>query len=414
LKPILLAAPVLVGREYELEQLHSLLDLAIKGKGNTVFVSGEAGVGKTRLVSEFLSSAKKQEVTILTGWCLSNAAVPYFPFFEAFRRYFSLKPEKKELDTKNLFMGPLQSEKLGNPQIVTPQIWRDQTFTVVASTLISISKENPVILFIDDLHWADSASCALLHYLANIIKSEKILNIATYRTEQLTDDKSGKPTPLRETLRLLRRQDLIKELDILNLNETAVSKLARNMLGSDLQQEFISKLNQESQGNPLFIVESIRMLNESKSLAKQQNKWRLTNPTIGIPPKIKDIILQRLDSLLNTQRNTLEAAAVIGQEFDSTLLSSVLEREPIEIINILDTIARETSLVKCTGEVYSFDHSRTRETVYEEISSALRRGYHAKIAQKLEIINKKEMNSLSNIAYHIPKQVTKAKQYNMH
>ena len=82
MKPILLAEPVLVGRECELEQLHSLLDLAIKGKGNSVFISGEAGVGKTRLINEFLRSAKKQAVTILTGWCLSNAAVPYFPFLK--------------------------------------------------------------------------------------------------------------------------------------------------------------------------------------------------------------------------------------------------------------------------------------------------------------------------------------------
>jgi len=88
LKPALLAEPILVSRECELEQLHSLLDLATKGEGNTVFVSGEAGVGKTRLVNEFLQSAKKQTVTCLTGWCFSNAADPYFPFFEAFRRYF--------------------------------------------------------------------------------------------------------------------------------------------------------------------------------------------------------------------------------------------------------------------------------------------------------------------------------------
>ena len=247
LKPGLLAEPVLVGRECELEQLHSLLNLAIEGKGNTVLISGEAGVGKTRLVNEFLNSAKKQAVTILTGWCLSNTAVPYFPFFEAFRRYFSTEPETKKLDIKNLSMGPPQSEKLGNPQIITPQIWKDQTFTAVASTLISISKKHPVILFVDDLHWADSASCALLHYLANIINSEKILIIATFRVEQLADGNNGRPHPLLETLRLMRRQDLIKEITVLNLDEIGVSKLARNMLGSNLQQEFTRKLTEESQ-----------------------------------------------------------------------------------------------------------------------------------------------------------------------
>jgi tetratricopeptide (TPR) repeat protein len=409
LKPGLFAEPVLVDRECELEQLHSILNLAIEGKGNTVFVSGEAGVGKTRLVNEFLNSAKKQAVTFLTGWCISNSAVPYFPFFEAFRRYFSTEPGTKDVDIKNLFMGPPQSEKLGNPQIITPQIWKDQTFTAVASTLILISKKHPVILFLDDLHWADSASCALLHYLANIIDSEKILIIATFRVEQLADGNNGRPHPLLETLRLMRRQDLIKEITVLNLDEIGVSKLARNMLGSNLQQEFTRKLTEESQGNPLFIVESIRMLNESKCLIQEHDKWRLTSTTIGIPPKIKDIILQRLGSLLNTQRNVLEAASVIGENFDSALLSAVLERDSIEIIKILDAIARDTSLVHCAGEFYSFDHARTRETIYGEISSALRRSYHAKIAQKLESISKNDKFSFSDIAYHYTQAGNKSK-----
>ena len=83
-----LAEPILVGREKELEELQGFLNTAIKGKGQMVFVSGEAGVGKTRLIHEFLNVGKKQAVSILTGWCLSNATVPYFPFFEAFRKYF--------------------------------------------------------------------------------------------------------------------------------------------------------------------------------------------------------------------------------------------------------------------------------------------------------------------------------------
>jgi len=99
LKSRILADPVLVGREHELEELQSFLNSAIAGKGTTVFVSGEAGAGKTRLINEFLNQAKKQEVTILTGWCLSNAAVPYFPFFEAFNAYFSGKENEKTAAT---------------------------------------------------------------------------------------------------------------------------------------------------------------------------------------------------------------------------------------------------------------------------------------------------------------------------
>ena len=158
-----LAEPALVGRENELEQLQSCLDSALSGKGIAVFVFGEAGSGKTRLVTEFLKQAKKKEVTILSGWCLSNAQVPYFPFFEAFTKYFSTD-HCEELKLKSWLMGPPQADKIGNPQFVTPQVWKDQTFTAVANTLASISEKVPVILFIDDLHWADSASLALINY----------------------------------------------------------------------------------------------------------------------------------------------------------------------------------------------------------------------------------------------------------
>jgi len=409
LKPALLAEPILVSRECELEQLHSLLDLATKGEGNTVFVSGEAGVGKTRLVNEFLQSAKKQAVTILTGSCFSNVAVPYFPFFEAFRRYFSTEPEAEELDIRNLFKGPSQIAIVGNSQFMTPQVWKDQAFTAIANTLVLMSKKHPVIFFIEDLHWADSASCALLHYLANIIGLERILVIANYRAEQLADDTSGRPHPLLETLRLMRRQDLITEIKLLNLDEIGVSNLAGSMLGSGLQQEFTHKLAEESQGNPLFIVESIRMLNESSGIIQEHDKWCLRSTTIGIPLKIKDIILQRLGSLLNTQRNVLEAASIIGEEFDSSLLSAVLERDSIDIIKILDAIARDTSLVHCGGELYRFDHARTREIIYGEISSSLRRGYHAKTAQKLECISNNDKFSFSDIAYHYAQARNKGK-----
>ena len=102
-----LAESVLVGRERELEELQLFLNSAIDGKGATVFVSGEAGAGKTRLITEFLNQAKKQQVTILTGWCLSNAAVPYFPFFEAFNAYFSGEGAEKK---------PILVLTVGNPE----------------------------------------------------------------------------------------------------------------------------------------------------------------------------------------------------------------------------------------------------------------------------------------------------------
>jgi tetratricopeptide (TPR) repeat protein len=408
LKTNVLAEPILVGREHELEELQALLNSAVAGKGTTVFISGEAGAGKTRLATEFLNQAKKQAVTILNGWCLSNAAVPYFPFFEAFSSYFSAEHGEK-VELKNWLMGPSQTDKFGNPQTVTPQVWKDQTFTAVANTLSTISAKNPMILFIDDLHWADSASLALIHYLAFTVNSEKVLVLATFRSEQLVADDQGRTHPLVETLRLMRRQDLIKEINVTSLDQTSVSNLAKNMLGGGLQQDLVQKLAGESQGNPLFVVESLRMLHGRNNLVFEGDKWRLTSSAIGIPPKIKDIILQRLDTLSRNQREVLDAASVLGEKFDENLLASVLGIDSMEIIKLLDLISKGTSLVRCEGELYRFDHARTRDAIYDDISPALKKVIHAKVADKLERMNKNGNIPLSDLAYQYAQAGNKQK-----
>ena len=428
------AEPILVGRGRELEELQAFLNSATEGKGTTVFISGEAGAGKTRLVTDFLYEAKKLGVTTLTGWCLSNAAVPYFPFFEAFNAYFSggqseenegasaqlseskIEPiEKKrtwgpeDIDIMSWLMGPTQAEQFGKSRTISPQVWKDQTFAAVTKTLTAISTKKPIILFIDDVHWADSASLALIHYIARAINSEKVLLLATFRSEQLTADVEGRPHPLVETLRLMKREDLFKEIKIANLNQKDVSELAENMLGGDLQRELAAKLAEESQGNPLFVVESLRMLHERVGLIQEHDKWCLAHGEIGIPDKIRDIILQRLSSLTRNQRKVLNAASAIGERFDAELLASVLSLESPEAIETLDVIGQTTSLVCCEGELYRFDHARSRDAVYSEISPAQRRVFHAKVAEKLEGKGKDGKLPLADLAYHYAQAGNKEK-----
>ena len=390
-----LAEPELVGRGSELQQLNIYLDNALAGKGSTVFVSGEAGAGKTRLVREFLKMARNLQVTVLSGWCLSNAAVPYFPFFEAFSRYFSSSQDQESIEIKNWLLGTSHNDK-----IVTPQVWKDQTFAAVANTLASIAQRVPVVLFIDDLQWADSASLALIHYLANTVGSEKLLVISTFRSEEIIVNVEGKSHPLLETIRLMRRQDLLKEIGVKSLDETEVSILAHNMLGGNLQTNLVQKLNEESQGNPLFIVESLRLLNENHGLILENYKWRLANSAIGIPPKIKDIILQRVSTLQRDQRGLLEVASVIGEIFDAALLANVVGQDVIEVIKKLDAIGKETSLVRCDNELYRFEHGRTCDTIYGDISPALKKSYHSKIAEALEWISDDGTLPLGDLAYH--------------
>lgn len=404
----ILADPQLVGREAELEKLGYFFEQAKSGRGTTVFISGEAGSGKTRLVKEFLKAVRREDVAVLSGWCLSNAAVPYFPFFEAFNRYFASEDAEK-LEIKDWRMGAVRSEALAGSQAVTPQVWKDQTFTAVANALDSISAKRPVVLFIDDLHWADSASLALIHYLASNVSSDKVLVLGTFRSEQLVADAEGRPHPLVETLRLLRRQNLVEEIFIRSLDQKSVSTLAQNMLGGCVQLELAQRLSKESQGNPLFVVESLRMLNERNGLVFEGDEWRLTAGAIGIPPKIRDIILQRLSVLSRDQRGVLDAASVIGEQFDASLLASVLDQESVETIKLLDAVSKETSLVVCDEELYRFDHARTRDALYSDLSPAFRKVYHAKVAEKLESTSVDGKLPLSDLAYQYAQAGNKCK-----
>jgi len=434
LKSGVLAEPALVGRERELEELQLFLNSAVEGTGTTVFISGEAGSGKTRLITTLLNKARKQGITTLTGWCLSNAAVPYFPFFEAFNAFFSepksrenegscvqlrepkMEPNEKkrtwgpeDIDIMSYLMGPAQAEQLGKSRVITPQVWKDQTFAAVAKTLSSISAKKPIVLFIDDLQWADSASLALIHYIARAINSEKVLLLAAFRSEQLTADAEGRPHPLVETLRLMKREDLLKEIKLASLNQRDVFALAENMLEGELQRELAEKLSTESQGNPLFVVESLRMLHEHNSLIREHNEWRLSHGEIGIPEKIRDIILQRLSCLTRNQRKVLEAASAIGERFDAELVASVLSLESPEVIETLDVIWQTAALVYCEGELYRFDHATSRDAIYGEISPAQRRVYHAKIAEILEGEGKDGMLPLSDLAFHFAQAGNKEK-----
>ena len=382
----ILAEPVLVGRENELETLQHHLDLAVEGKGTTVFVSGEAGSGKTRLANEFLDSSKqKRAITELTGWCLSNSGVPYFPFIEAFNVYSSGAPARdEEMGLKVWLMGPRKSEKSLELENLSPQAWKDSTFAAVTQFLFSISTKQPTILFIDDLQWADTASLALLHYISRFIASQKVLVLATFRSEDLIPDSEGRPHPLVDSLRLMGRENLFKEIRLPRLDRSDVSLLAENMVGGRVQSELSEKLADGSQGNPLFIVESLKMLSEKGSLVQENDRWRLSTGEIGIPTKIKDILMRRLGALKPSQRKILDIASVIGSKFNPELLAAVATLDSLETLETLGSIEKSTSLVVGEGSFYRFDHAKYRDALYEEISQPLRKAYHGRIAERIE------------------------------
>lgn len=383
------------------------LNSVFKGKGTTAFISGEAGSGKTRLANEFLNAAREKQVTVLSGWCLSNATVPFFPFAEAFDSYLSSNEAEnntfvsQRTSMKSWLIEPSQNGGTQKPNAQGPQAWKDQTFAAVAKDLLLMSNSRPTILFIDDIHWADSASLALLHYIARTIDSERILLLATFRSEETLARPEGQTHPLAETLRLMAREGLFREVKLLNLNQSDVGKIAKSMLGGNTKTELIKKLAEESQGNPLFVVESLRMLHEQGNLVKEQGEWSSSVENLIIPAKVKSVILRRLDSLKPSQRRTLDAASILGEKFDPKLVAAAVSGDIIDILDALNSIEQSARLVHCNGNYYWFDHAKTREMLYDEIPPLLRKEYHSRIAQKIETLSQDNKKlPASDLAYH--------------
>jgi tetratricopeptide (TPR) repeat protein len=405
LKSSFLVEPVLVGREEELGKLQTSLDSALKGIGKTIFISGEAGIGKTRLINEFLKLVKKREITILSGWCLSNAELPYFPFIEAFRTGMSSR-EVAAIDSQRASMRSWLSEtylteKLEKTKTVTPQVWKDQVFASVTRELLFMSSMKPLILVLEDMHWADSASLALLHYISRAIVDEKILVLVTFRSEELSNDTEGHPHPLIETVNLMGREGLFKEIKLTNLDQDEVRGIAGNMLGGKVNPELITRLSEESRGNPLFVVEFLRMLSEQGSLVREQNQWRLLVDKLGMPSKVKEVIQRRIITLKPNQRRVLDIASVIGDKFNPDLIAAVLSKDNLEILELLNEILNSTSLVRVEENLFRFDHAKFREVLYEKISLPLKRRYHSRIAEQIEKAWKAGKDVLlSELAHH--------------
>jgi tetratricopeptide (TPR) repeat protein len=413
-QPKILAEPIFVGREQELEDLTQLLKRTIAGKGSTIFISGEAGSGKTRLINEFLDIIQQREITILSGWCLSNAALPYFPFIEAFSSDLSSREGgaivSQQLSMRSWLSEAYPTEKLEKNKTVAPQVWKDQAFASVTRELLFMSSVKPLILVLEDMHWADSASLALLHYISRAIVNEKILVLVTYRSEELGRDAEGRRHPLVETVQLMGREGLFKEIKLANLDQDNVRRIAESMLGGKVDMKLVEKLVEESRGNPLFVVESLRMLSERGGLVREKDQWRLSVDELGMPSKVRDIILRRIGALRADQRRVLDVASVIGDRFNPDLISAVLSKDCLEILEVLNEVLKSASLVRVEENWYRFDHEKSREVLYEEISLPLKRGYHARIAEQIENAtqNGKEV-SFSDLAYHYAQAGNKEK-----
>jgi len=402
----------LVGRDEEIKHLMHCLGSALSGKGTTVLIYGEAGVGKTRLVTEFLNLAKKERARILSGWCLSGAAIPYFPFTEAFNTYISSMSDQKvkaaitkQLGITGWLRGPeFPRESKARELFSTPEIERDKTFEAAAGTLFQLSTDEPLILFLDDLHWADHLSLALLHYLSRKCRNSRLLIIGTYRPEELLHTAEEKHHPLEETMFSMSREDLLTKMELSPLKRNDFPELFRSIFSCLISNEFVEKLYTETEGNPLFAIETLNLLVDEGFFTQKEDSWTLTAPVakVGIPSKVHEVITRRIGRLGREERKLLDLAAVCGRSFSPDTLCRVLASDITNVFETLVEIEQRHRLVRSEDSTFEFTHDKIREVIYANLPSELRRIYHLKTASCLEQVLAERISDdyIADIALH--------------
>lgn len=390
----------LVGRERELTLLRQALDRARKSKGGLLLISGEAGLGKTRLVIELQREAQGAGFLCLTGHCLyQEDPSPYLPFVEILQSY---------LDTRETMVGMPEDDdtvthlitRLSNflPYVANAETpaardalrWADaQTalFETIRQVLTALSQEQPLLLFVDDLQWASVATLRLLHYLARNIQAAPILLIGTYREEDVQEEAGAEPHPLQEVMRRMSRERLFERVTLSPLTREQTDALVKHVLpGAPEDADFLARVYAETEGNPFFTLEALRMWQEEGQLMYTEAGWRLIGKPeeMRVPQRVHDVVIRRLQRLDETSREILDVAAVAGRRFTVETISAALGLPKVELLRRLGRLEKNHQLIAFESGTYTFTHHLIRDVLYAELAEPLRVEYHLIIARRLE------------------------------
>ena len=374
-----------VGRERECHALGKLWQKTCDGAGQVLLIGGEVGVGKTRLVEHFANSAG---AACLRGAAYADAP-PYDPILQAARDGLKQISDETLTQLPILWRSELAQfipelhEKFPdlapNPPLPLAQ-GKARWFAALTGLFELCTRERPLILFLDDLHWADGATLEYLSYLITHLKDQRIFFIGTYRIEEAQEG-----SPLRNWLDRLPRdcaQTLV--LSPLTREETAI---LLSQLLHQYDSAVLDTLYAETEGNPLFVQELVRSLVASGTLQRDpQGLWRLTTEEISaaqVPESLKELIGTLLRRVPQRAHAVLSYAAIAGRACELPLLSEVLHQPEEALLDRLDELRRVGLLVEREGR-YRFAHELVRQVVYEGLSTDRRRLGHKRIAEALE------------------------------
>jgi DNA-binding CsgD family transcriptional regulator len=362
--------PLLVGRSRERSLLRAQLSASLAGQGGLVILSGEAGIGKTTLAEDACREASTTGALVLIGHCYDRTETPpYGPWVELFEQFGARSGHSPSL------RGIAELSITGS---------RSQAalFGEVRDFIGALAREQPLVILLDDLHWADNASLELLRFVSRQLASEPILLLVTYRSDEVT-----RQHPLHWLVPVLVREALAVRIDLSPLSDDDVRVLIEHSyhLPPDDTSRLAAYLQARAEGNPFFLGELLRSLEGTVLLPSEAGGWTVgALEHLGVPMLLQQVIDERLAGLGAEARDLLAVAAIIGQVAPLELWSAVGETTVEALLPLVER-AIEARVIDATTDGLSirFAHALIREVLYEGVLPPRRRVWHRRIGEAL-------------------------------
>ena len=391
------SSPIFIGRSEELERLRGALDAASRGQASKVLVAGEAGVGKTRLVTELAGVAREQGATVLSGGCidLGEGSIPYAPFVEALRTWVRGASEedresilghgRSELARLVPDLGQADGAPPESPAGLSIGSGQGRLFELILAVLQRMSETRPVALIVEDLHWSDRSTRDLLAFLVRNVRDMAVLLVMTYRSDDL-----HRRHPLLPFLAELERSGNVERLEVGRFDRRELGAQLRGIAGPDLEQALVDSIHARSSGNPFFAEELLVS-------ARDRGATEL-------PPTLREVLLAHVAVLSERGQEFLRIASAAGQRVDPVLLASATGVDAATLYETLREAVGHQILVPeiVHGEErYAFRHALLQEAVYDDLLPGERTRLHGAFASTLDAARIAGASSrLSEIAFH--------------
>jgi ABC-type oligopeptide transport system substrate-binding subunit/DNA-binding SARP family transcriptional activator len=405
----------LVGRAKELAFLEDCWQAAMAGRATLVLISGEAGVGKTRLVHEFAHRLRSQGARVLCGRCYEfERMLPYQPIADALRTVLPNLTSSQLLGfpawtlVEIARLVPTILEKRPELEIapmIAPGEERARLLNATACLLAGLSSNAPLLLVLEDLQWASESTLQMLHHLAHHLTGEGLLMVGTFRPEGLAPDH-----PLFDLRRRLTRAQLAKALRLPRISATDVEALVKEMSGAgEAIVPLADRLYRETEGNPFFLVEIVNALFEMGVIHLEGGAWQgafdqVHRGELPLPASVSALIQARTRRLSEDTQEALKLAVVLGREFDFDLLNAAWGRGEDATLGALDEMLRHRLIdegLGTTARDYAFTHHKIQQAVYAGIPRRRRQQAHALAGTTMEQVYAATIEELAGeLAFH--------------